>query len=110
MLALHQSEVSILLSTNHSSPGLLDHLVGARLGRAQRVLVLEDEGLQLGQLQLRVEVPGHGGDHPAHAGADGGVPVGGDLVPGVTDPVPGEVAADNVPVIYEVLIMFLWDT
>ena len=65
MLALHQSEVSILLSTNHSSPGLLDHLVGARLGRAQCVLVLEDEGLQLGQLQLRVEVPGHGGDHPA---------------------------------------------
>ena len=55
MLALHQSEVSILLCTNHSSPGLLDHLVDSRLGRAQRVLVLDH--LLVGVVCVEVALP-----------------------------------------------------
>ena len=76
--------------------GALHHGVGRRPGAAQLLLVLPDEGLELLELELRVEVPGHGGDHPAHAGADGGVPVAADLVPLVPDPVPGQVAAHDI--------------
>ena len=56
-----------------------------------------DELLQLSQLQLSVEIVRHSSDHPAHAGADGSVVVAADLVPVVPQPVPSQVATDQVP-------------
>ena len=77
--------------------GALYHLIRRPLGSPQLRLVLADEQLQLGQLQGGVEVVGHGGDDPAHAGADGGVVVAAQPVPVVTDPVPGNVATNQIP-------------
>ena len=58
--------------------------------------MVHNEGLQLGQLEGSVEILGDPIDDPAHGGADGGVVVAAEPVPVVSDPVPGEVATNDV--------------
>ena len=87
-MLLHPVDVSL---------GVLHHLQRGTARSPQLRLVLGNEHLQLTQLSLGVEVHGHGGDDPAHAGADGGVVVVAESVPVVSDPVPGDVATNQIP-------------
>ena len=77
--------------------GGLHHLFSISPCRAQFVLVVDNESLQLRQLEGSVEVLGDPIDDPSHRGADGGVVVAAEPLPVVPDPVPGDVSSDDVP-------------